>query len=380
MISQKTDYPDTPDADYSSVRMQVENQSRGFASGIDDVMDDKVTFSSHTKQVASGNQNLSSVLSQIQDDGPAYAGLPKRDNLINLPGNKKKSYQDQQQFDSVKQGYSQPDPTVERQQINNTASHAENRNAKQLPASATAKTMIWLLSALLMIVMSVAAFYLYRLDTRTDQLIQSLVIKQVKKNVLAADITTSNELFTDVKNNPEQVKEKNFTLVDNKEGSAVSVLSDSELTPLAKAKQSATDIIFLKDEIVLLKSELAAANNKLVVKNNKIVGEKKSNEGHKVSHVQEKELILKPINNTVISGWVVNLASFTERDRASNVAEKILPTGFEPLIEVANVNGKKMFRLIVSGFNDRGDAEAFVDLAADIFGLKGGWIRKASIN
>jgi hypothetical protein len=47
------------------------------------------------------------------------------------------------------------------------------------------------------------------------------------------------------------------------------------------------------------------------------------------------------------------------------------------LIQEANVNGQRIYRLIIDGFASQADAKLFVRRADDEFGLQGGWIRKS---
>ena len=74
--------------------------------------------------------------------------------------------------------------------------------------------------------------------------------------------------------------------------------------------------------------------------------------------------------------WTVNLVTLTDRNNAKQAYDQLRTAGVAPLIQEVELKGKTVYRLSVDGFATRGAAEKFVKKATENFGFKSGWIRK----
>ncbi|MBL4711670.1 MAG: SPOR domain-containing protein [Gammaproteobacteria bacterium] len=373
MISQEKNYQDETSANYSAVRLKVESQNKGF-----EVEEDKITLTSDNNYEALGNQNISSVLSQIQDDGPAYGDTEKRDNLVNFRTCNKKTEAEHRPNNSIQNKDSQPDISLELEQIKSAAvqmSLASDKNTK------------WLQILLFVIVLFATVYYYFDLQARTAQLEETVRLQEsnIKDSLsfynkeLTPGIDNINKLLHGVKQELGLFQKKD-AVSSNTTLDIVNVLPEKETI------QNDENINNLENKIVVLENELAAANKIIIAINENTSAMKELSK--KVIDIEQiddeiiekSNVVIADKKKTNISGWVVNLASFSHKSRAEAVAEKITPSGFSPFIENASVNGEQMFRLVVSGFNERIEAENFVDLAANQYALQGGWIRYIESN
>lgn len=363
MSSQKKDYQSSTPADYSSVRLKVESQNVGF-----DVADDKITLTSTNEYEANSNQNLSSVLSQIQDDGPANMNADKPDNLVNFKSNNKKPFIERHQENPKQEKYSSSELSKELEQI---------KNATVQMSLASEKNTKWLQSLLFVIVLFSLVYYYFDLGERTAQLEASVRIQEsnIKDSLafynkeLTPGIESINKILLGVKQKLGQHDSKNLPL--NK------TMVDAVNHPSTdKTNQNNDKVNNLKNKIVNLESELAAANKIIIAINkNTMAFEELSKKVTIAELVEKPNEVIVVTNNDVFSGWVVNLASFVDKSRADTVKDTISSSDLTPFIETASVNGDQVFRLVVSGFEERSEAEVFVGMAAKKYDLHGGWVR-----
>jgi hypothetical protein len=74
--------------------------------------------------------------------------------------------------------------------------------------------------------------------------------------------------------------------------------------------------------------------------------------------------------------WIINLASYAGPKTASRMQQKFGALGVTTERQVAEVNGKTMYRLRIAAFESRGDAQAYFDSIKDTLGLESAWITK----
>lgn len=312
------------------------------------------------------NRNISSVLSQIQDDGPARIGSnvnshadqyqqteatsastaasEKSDNLINL-----RSQTDAQLSDKKTNGM-----------FNNETKAPYLSSALSIDKKKAAWLQILFITFFIVFIM----FYLFRIDVRTNQL--EISLSALDEEVLDTVDSYSSELSPKFRSLKKTLKEVRQDIELIKSSTVLEVKPDAMVA--LEATQQSSKINTMADEILALKSDLKTATEKL----NEINASKKDNAHSAVN----KQPTTKTKATVITTGWVANLASFTSENKANKALEPLLAAGLSPLIQRVNVNGKRIYRLIVDGFVSIDEANSFVHRAEYEFGLSGGWIRK----
>jgi hypothetical protein len=74
--------------------------------------------------------------------------------------------------------------------------------------------------------------------------------------------------------------------------------------------------------------------------------------------------------------WVINLASYAGPKTADRMQRKFEDLGVSTEKQVAEVNGKTMYRLRIASFESRADAEAYFETIKGALGLESAWITK----
>jgi cell division protein FtsN len=84
-----------------------------------------------------------------------------------------------------------------------------------------------------------------------------------------------------------------------------------------------------------------------------------------------------PVTKTAdTDNWIVNLASLSTQQQAQLAVNRLQKAGVAPLIEEAVVKGKRVYRLSVDGFATRDAALVFIAHAKTRLGFDGGWARR----
>ena len=73
--------------------------------------------------------------------------------------------------------------------------------------------------------------------------------------------------------------------------------------------------------------------------------------------------------------WVVNLASLSDKEKAEIAVNSLREYGLTPVIDEVVVNGVKIYRLSITGFETRNEAMVFIETAKNQYGFDNGWIR-----
>ncbi|MFV9614660.1 MAG: SPOR domain-containing protein [Gammaproteobacteria bacterium] len=326
----------------------------------------------HNRNTTAGNANISNVLSQIQDDGPAYADshadLQRQDNSMAI------SPDISPDISHITSGVPQSEAlNNEKKQAELSAAFSNRKNKQATPKAKgfNKNKNAWIQSSLIVFVALIIMIFLFRLDARTNQLEVSL--SSLDDDVLDSIDTYSSELspgFRSIKKTLKAVKQElelikantvSETKVDN------SVVSKSSTSNQFQQPLINDNISIMEDEILTLKDELKIAKDKLEAIN-------ANSRQYKNPAADNKAAITSTITTT---GWVVSLASFTNRNKAEKALQPLYAAGLFPLVQQVNVNGRGIYRLIIDGFASQADAKLFVRRADHEFGLQGGWIRKS---
>ena len=323
------------------------------------------------QNTAANNANISSMLSQIQDDGPAYADLQRRDKQAGLTSDKSNQASAMQQSAVLNNEKKQADLSAAIIPNRRQNHDREVRDRDTAVTGLNKNKTTWIQLSLILFVAVMITFFLFRLDARTDQLEVSL--NSLDDDVLDSIDSYNNEIspgFSRIKKTLKAVKQELELIKANTVSETkfdMPAVSKSFVNEQFQQASINDNIDIMEDEIQALKNELKIAKDKL-----KVINANKAS--HKNLPADEKTTITTENSTT---GWVVNLASFTNITRADKVLEPLYEAGLSPLIQQANVNGKHIYRLIIDGFASQADAKLFVRRADDEFGLSGGWVRKS---
>lgn len=292
------------------------------------------------KSYDSSNHNISSVLSQIQDDGPAYSEARKRDNLVQLRADENKI---------------SPEARVEALLENDLYSNKSTLSPGNALRSKNNNTKTWVFISLLLFMIIGVAFVIYELEKRTNKIEALLsefngdIDESIESyNKVSPTIVSLNTELASVKNELEQIKSKAEKVVPENPKIDNSVIRDEIVSTL-------------NDEIQILKMQLVKANNALNLK------QRESN----IVQIKAIKLVAK---QTIT--WKVNLASLSNKEKVDEIVNRLTKDGLKPLVDPAVVDGKHVYRLSVIGFAEIKQAEQFIRIAKEKYGMKGAWIRK----
>lgn len=351
MISQESIYTDTALSDFSSALLRANSKDQGMDTTVE-----RAAPVSSNEYSSAGNRNLSSVLSQIQDDGPAYAGsdTSKPDNLVNLLANKNDS--------SASTSIDQQNSELNKSELNQEAVQAYSTNELLQKAMLSAddtvessKSSNWpqMLLMLFVAIVSVASLVMIYTKTNAMEATLNLYDARIKDSEVSQNIALSPKIMSI--NETLQSVQQELQLMKTDYPASM----DSRVAPQSNEAVAINEnVSVLEGEILALKSELNTVNDKL-----KSI-DSADNTGNKVT-------------STKLEGWVVNLASFTNKNSAQKKAEQLSAAGLSSSLQQAVVKGSKVYRLSVGGFENRSEAELFIREAGDKYGLKNGWVRKS---
>jgi len=312
-----------------------------------------------------GNRNISSLLSQITDDGPDVNVSQKKGKRINIRSDDTNNGISQQQ--TAEQITPNPLDHLQKAQSQNNASQCIVKNNR---AS-------WLQFLMVFLVTIAMMFFLYRLDARTNHLEVSL--NSLDDTVLDSIDSYSSELspgFRSIKKTLKAVKRELEQIKMSTQNEKPS--NNNTISEVYKSSPINDNIDIMEDEILILKRELKQTREKLksISENshqNKIIIDGKSSTAVNVA----TSLTTNSVNMAKTNGWVVNLASFTDRSKANKALAPLYAAGLSPLVQQVSINGSTAYRIIVAGFSSMDDANLFVRRAEHEFGLRGGWVRNA---
>ncbi len=307
---------------------------------------------------ASVNRNLSSLLSQIQDDGPAYADSMKQSKQDNVVTNKRA---EPEAIDSA----------ALRQYQNGVESNSLVK--KEINQG------VWLQLLLLLVSTALLLSTLFRFDAQTDDIEKSLSLYDEKMQETIA-LQSEQKLVNTTKINKKlQLMQKDLQLIKTDYTALDKKYVAIEINvPAAEEKEKAKEATQISeqaniqeaviDDIDVYKSEMFSLKNELQKVKNKL-GTK-----FETSNNTFNREIKIATNST---GSVVSLASFAKKDNAEKMAKKLRVEGLLPEITTAIVNEKPVYRLSVSGFLNKNEAELFIRKASEQYGIFGSRIKES---
>lgn len=323
------------------------------------------------------NRNLSSVLSKITDEGPA--------NLTKSNG--RKQGRNTPRSDSVDTGNIQDDKYTPGIPANTNRQHALpssftfedtdiSNDAEQVSAKPNSISQ-QLVLVLLLAIICVMGFLLYKLILQTNELSDALRLNEEQILWSGDTRNLSSEVLPRLNSLGQSLKDLKVELQGIKAGqqetnSRLDQNTPSDLEPrLMRIASTNEEVGELKSEFDRIQrhmhemeTEINVIKTEIPTQRSVIANQEKiSEQGTDQAQDRSDQL-------------VVTLASLTTRAKAMAAYEKLQRSGVSPLIEEVIVNEKKVFRINVEGFSSRASASAFITEANEKYGFDGGWIRQ----
>ena len=351
-------YNDTTLSDLSSTLLNFRDEDEG-----------EIVNLSSSGYMSQENANLSSVLSQIQDDGPAYDSEQKPGKLFSRATNSnRKGYADlankpdDNSHNDVARENASPSGESGRDEVSLTkAALTKAGITKKSNNSNNSNNSAWFQVLLILLITVIAALTLFNINLRTNDLEQALNIHDAdlqdgstsKINGLLPEINKINEVLKSVQQGMQLIK-TDHSVLNEKYKATVEDNVSMETGAVVSIKDN---VNVLESEILALKEELNTVKGRLEIK--------------------QANAKIKPVRKALVSnGVTVNLASLSNEANAQALVKEITATGLLPEINEATVRDMQVFRISVSGFSDVAEAELFIRNAGEQYGLKDGRIRK----
>lgn len=361
-------YNDTTLSDFSSSLLNFRDEDEGAIVNL-----------SSSDYMSRDNGHLNSVLSQIQDDGPAYDGASRRGKLFSRATNSKRkehadlaNKQDDNSHIDVAQkngSYSNEAGRAEASPTNEGLTGASLTNAGLTKAGSTKASVTkasnnsaWFQVLLILLITVITALTLFNINLRTSDLEHALNIHDA--DLQDGSVSVGNGLLPEINKIKAVLKSvqqrmqliKTYHSVLNEKYKAT--IEGNITMQTGKGVSIKDNVNDLESEILALKEELYTVKGRLEIK-----------------AASEN---IKPVRKVAVPhGVTVNLASFTNETNAEALVKEITATGLLPEIEKATVRDMQVFRISVSGFSDVAEAELFIRNAGEQYGLKDGRIRKS---
>ena len=355
------------------------------------------------KNDSSENYNLSNVLSNIQDNGPAH------DDTINEKNESNNEF-DVNKIEGNHQGLDMPEDTFQL-----------SSNGPFIGGLFNSITRAQLL-LLFIVSIVVVGLAMYKLDSYVKSSIQKTV-QNVNTNYTVIDREHKTKMGDRFLKKSSELQEAKMQLMEILPIDIIPVpLPTNEVTLITSSVSTLTsEIRSLRKELELVKNKIKADKIKvdqikagninqknintenitsitnvntpdgtkvsanvipsnLPSKNIELNGEKNTLiskvESKKSQSKKDKNISVNvQINEKIQSILTVNLVSLSNENKANKMLKKLDVAGLSPLLEKAVVNGKQVYRISVSGFTDLDEAKLFVHNAADKYGVKGSRIR-----
>lgn len=322
--------------DFSSVLLDIDTEDK-------DLADDIIDLSSKSGN-SNDNKNLSSVLSQIQDDGPAINDK-KRESQLGFTKSKDMSNHtvSLEQIEIVN-----GETTIDKIQSKSPKMHQVDTSKNH-----SGKKQILLLISITVVV----ALTLFNIELRTRYLEQAFngMYIEIEENITMQEESFQMEMkkidasMKTILQDLQLVK-TNYADLDNRYSEAFenSILTKADKVVLDK------NVSVMGTEIQELKNEIATLKDRF----NKI----------------KTPVTKKPVVN---NGLIVDLVSLTNAKKAEELVKKIYETGYVPSIKKMPFKNKSIYKISVSGFNNREQAKVFMHIASKKYGINNSRIRKS---
>jgi predicted nucleic acid-binding Zn-ribbon protein len=323
------------------------------------------------------NRNLSSVISSITDEGPA--NLDSKNDLKHSRNTRTGDSFEATNIPDDKYTPAIPANGNHQHVLPKSFSFEEIDMGNDEEQSSPKTFAVWhqLVLVLLIAVITVMGFLLYKLTLQTDELSDALrlneeqLLRASDTQKLPSDVlprlTSLGQSLTELKTELQGIKAG-----QQETNSRLDLNTPRDLEPrLMKITSTSEEVSELKNEFNRIQREMLKMETEIKV----IKTEIPKNQGKITNLEMAPEQSQKQVQFRA-NQLVVTLASLTTREKALAAYEKLQRSGIAPLIEEIVVNDNKVYRINVDGFSSRAAASAFISEANEKFGFDGGWIRQ----
>lgn len=325
-----------------------------------------------------GNKNLSDILDQIMDDGPALSqrqtAESPADNLLKFQSSRKS------EGDTVvrKDKGASAHESYEEIQRAAAESYAHINSLKE-GRSGNGKVTTLLQWLAILFIAGMAAFSIYHADLKTEQLQRALHTISSSQEGIKYSSEPAAVIGKHSTGSASGIDDTRAKLVDEKKNDRIVAELNAEISQLKSKLQVANDRI---DELDVkdIKLPVRDMNDNIIqplgmdekrVEENPMTKKQDDQEGVQVAANKRSTAPL-----AVVGRWKVNLASFTDRKKAESIYKRLQADSVNPTLETAEIDGRQRYRLTVGGFASRSDAASFANKVNRRYGLSGAWIRQ----
>lgn len=364
-----SEFPGLADFSEALMRANRNNQQTEPASS-------EQAYTSYQKNrrcnTGSMNRNISNVIAQIRDDGPAEFSKENRSGRRH-PGT--------EALDDDVVEISAPQASMHTPENATDLLELEMKLAHSAEASRSVSWMQMLL-IVLMTIMGIMGFAVYKLLEETSDLRAAI---------------ESQEAAASVQVQPKQVEPQSNEQIEHLAGSLQTL--NSQIDSVRSQQQQLQDLVtaIIPDDFEQKLGQLSDMDGTVQALQSRLAGIQQTLQIMKTAPVIDiqKPPVNKPVaklitpqaspeksseknsgSDTPPDNWIVYLASLNDRQKAQTVFNKLQGAGIAPMLEEAVVKGERVYRLTVSGFTSYDSAKQFMSKAKTKLGFKGVWTRR----
>ena len=355
-------------ADFSAALMRA---NRAGSQAENDISTASVAENTASRAYnSSANRNISSLISQIRDDGPAGSSnartTPAADHAAKPNRNASENNADMLDDDVVEISSIQKRAPGE-------SSDLLELELKMAQSARQTRSNTWLHFVLIMLITVTAmmAYIVFKLVTETDELRAAVAVQQnyapavlaplqldtasgAKIEQLLGSVQALSSELVAVNTQQQQLQDLVTAIIPDDFEQQLSELSGFGSTVLGLQ----TDLTTIQQTLQTLKTDIKHSNRQKPASPKKIV------------QLKQPSSVIASTDN-----WIVNLASLSTQQQAQLAVDNLQKAGISPLIQETVVRGKRVYRLSVDGFASRDAAQVFIARAKNSLGFEGGWAR-----
>ncbi len=376
-----------------------ENFASVFAETSADWFQNMSGTDTEKKALPRENRNISNIISRIRDEGSAFAeDKLSRETVDDKPsGRIKPEIQERVTTQKVQTETVPFCDDIDEDVLSISSSSGKVKNSSGIMSDvmsaereriATKKNPSKLKSGLLLpatlTVLAVTALSvaLYQFKLQSDEMKSTLLMYQEKlvQQDTATGITQENSAPVLLAQNSKVasgIDEKNFLSLSSEEAipaPEMNSVTDASTLVLASEAESSVSV----SVVSRLQSEAGGVRETTAATDvsTSDAEEKAEDVQYRGETVAADVSVETSVASEGLSFFTVNLASFSNREKALDQLGRFKATRILPVIEEAVVNGKTVYRLCVEGFSSRDEAAVFITTVRKKFGFNA-WVRKA---
>lgn len=230
------------------------------------------------------------------------------------------------------------------------------------PGSNSSRVTPWIIASITLTLALFSGNYAWHTQQDLEKLKSRL--EQIEESTVASPVV----VLDDSSNRLAKTRQELLSLTQTQEQltTTVTTLQNSFQTDTEQADSRLTE---LEDSIADLhlqiqKVALKQKDNRLAIEH---VTKLATVNNAKTTHATD---------NQAKEDWYITIASFSDRNTASNLHQKVQKTAASASITPITVNGKTLYRIRADGYNSRKAAEGEAQTLQNQFGLSGLWVSR----